>query len=1344
MNQPHTREALQQMLYDNAPEGMLICDFQGNIYEANAWLCNLTGYSYEVICTMNITSILDESELKRIPFRGRELLDSGQLVTRRTFVSSSGEQMQLEIFSKVLPDGLVLVYIRDISPRIRMEDQLREREEQYRRIVETAEEGIWQMDAEHLTTFVNKRMASMLGFEEAEMIGRPVESFMIREELADHEQKMGNREKGSSDQYIRKFLRKNGTVCYTRVCGTPIMDQEGRFAGSFGMFTDITELLGFEQAIRNNEERLRILINSSPDIICFKDADGRWLLANDSLLKLYGLTGVDYVHKSEPELSEFTFPIFREAFRNCQGSDDLAWERGTESRTSERIPDSGGAEHVFDVVKVPLYNEDGTRKGIVVFGRDITDMMSAEKALMEEENKFRGFFENAPIGIWLEDFSAIKHWVEQTRGHGLDPEAILTGNEAEVKKLAGMVKVVDVNETSVNLLGEISKVSLTRHLPDYFNPDSLRVFEQEMITLIRGEKVFHSEIPITTTLGEKYLNLSLAIQPGYEESWERILVSFTDITEQKRMERELRQREILLSRIFDILPIGLWFADKNGKLLRGNPAGIRIWGAEPKVGVEEYGVFKARRLPGRTEIQPDDWALAHTIRDGVVITGELLEIDAFDGKKKIILNSTAPVIDDNGKTEGALVVNLDISERVKAEERLKLLADFQSSLLKCRTREEIHQELVHKVYEILGHGVVFTTRIRYGGKAGIVSYAGLPVSLIQVAQLIGVDPLKARFDIHDITPEEMANFRSGRFLELPGGTHALATRKMPLSITRAVDKLLGTGRVFTIGFIHNRQHFGGLVVLTHDDLSEYMGIIEMIVHQTTISLNRIETEDALRETESRFRQAFHTSPDSININNAETGEYVDVNEGFLKLTGYSREEVIGKTSMELGIWADPSVRVTLRELLEKEEKVSNLEGRFRFKDGTIHTGLMSASIINIDGVPHIISITRDIEEIKKTQVELFAAKEAAEEASRLKTAFLNNISHEVRTPMNAIMGFSELLQSDEYQEAEKSRFHTIIHSNARQLLSIIDDVLEISRMDSGRMPYNPGSFSLSNMMEDVFLSFSELVSRKGLAFSISTDQAIRTDTIMGDREKIRQVINGFISNALKFTLKGSISFGYKLYGEEIEFFVTDTGLGIPVSEQERIFERFYQIKTPNMPDVHGTGLGLSIARGLVEVMNGTLGVESSPGEGAKFWFRIPFKSQPHRVSPGIDVKTGTLKKLTVLVAEDEDYNFEFLEIFLSKQVKQIIRANNGEEAIDRCEQHRPDLVLMDLKMPIMNGYEATRIIRSKMPTIPVIALTAFTQPEEEHKAIEAGCIAFISKPIRTPELMEVIRKIVRN
>lgn len=1454
-------EAFYHQLFDHAKVGIIICDFNGNIIDVNTFFAEMVSYTVDELKSMNMIGFLDPDELIRYPLSIEQVRQGTTTRRDRRLRDRHGIFQVFEFHSQKLTNEIALVLVHDISAR---QEALQKSEDKYRLIVENAQEGIWEMDATHRTVFVNHKMAAMLGYQAPEMTGRVVESFMLEEDLADHSAKMEKRHQGVNASYERRFVKKDGTICWTRVTASPIRDDKGVFLGSFGFFTDITEWKETEEHLRHLGE----MVNNAPNSITIHDLQGNFLYANEKTFELHQYSREEFsrinlhqldVPESEALIQEridkimqkgsaqfpvrhyrkdgTSFPLevfvkllewkgkpallsiatditeqekFLSALREseqkyrqiAENTSDVIWmmndrmqytyvspsifkQRGYTPQEFMNLkidevyaPDSvriitevfrrslelarqgklprdhsvtlelqhrckDGSLIYSEVHTNPVFDDEGNIVAAHGVSRDITRRKLAESALKESEDKFRGFFENAPMGIWVEDFSAVKQEVEIMASQTDNLPEYLMNNREVAKRLASLVRVIEVNQTSVNILGEPDKDSVSRNILNYLSETSLDGLINEIIAFHKGKSRLQGEVPVKTRAGLKYLSLSVAIDPGHLDTWSRVLVSFTDVTLQKKMERELRNREMLLSRIFDILPVGLWFADQHGTLIRGNPEGNRIWGTHPMVDIDEYGRFSARRLPSGLPVAPDDWALAHTIREGITITDELLEIDAFDGKKKIILNYTAPIQDERGKIDGAVIMNLDITDRVNAEQKIRILAEFQSDLLRMNLLADIHQLITGKVYSLIGNGVVFSAHVDHlARKAKMISWAGFNIRGSAVANILGYDPTLMEFDLSGMQPEEVDLFRSGQLVEFQGGLAALAGHRMEPETGRKIESLLGIRKVFVAGYCYHGEVLGALAILTFNDITPELETIEMLLNQASISIHRIRTEESLREIEERFRLAFHTSPDAININRKEDGVFVDVNDGFCHLTGYCKEEVVGRTSLEINLWANPDDRNQLVELLNKDGQVVNFEAVFRYRDGRLRTGLMSASLIMLNGVSNIISITRDIEELKQVQADLVSAKEAAEEASRLKTAFLNNISHEVRTPMNAIMGFTELMQSGEVEPHEKDRFIGIIHSNGKQLLSIIDDVLEISRLDSGRIPLNLVPFSLNELMEDLYISLKAIPGRKELQFQYTCDDRGLGDLVTADREKIRQVIAGFIGNAVKFTQTGMVSFGYVKHPTEVEFFVRDTGIGIPLQEQERIFERFYQILPESMQGTRGTGLGLSIARGLANFMKGNIRVESSPGKGSVFYLSVPYLAHSKEPEQPAPVIPFTMKELTILVAEDVDYNYELAEILLGRKTKQMIRACNGAEVLERLSETIPDLILMDLKMPVMDGYEATRRVREKYPDLPIIALTAYTQPEEEQKALEAGCNAFISKPINHQELIGTIHRTV--
>jgi PAS domain S-box-containing protein len=400
---------------------------------------------------------------------------------------------------------------------------------------------------------------------------------------------------------------------------------------------------------------------------------------------------------------------------------------------------------------------------------------------------------------------------------------------------------------------------------------------------------------------------------------------------------------------------------------------------------------------------------------------------------------------------------------------------------------------------------------------------------------------------------------------------------------------------------------------------------------------------------------------------------------------------------------------------------------------------------NENGQPEIFfGTTQDITERKLNELELISTKELAEESNRLKSAFLNNMSHEIRTPINAIMGFSDLLSNAE--EEERKRYSEIIRRSSQQLLSVIDDVIQVSRLQSEKIPVNPVVFSPVELITSVAQMFNLPELLNGLHLKINIPAKHHHLTIISDKDKIQQVLSNLISNAIKYTKNGSVDIGFVFQGNSIEFFVEDTGIGIPENERARVFEKFFRGEGVISAAIGGTGLGLNIAKELVELLGGTIGVSSEYNKGSRFYFSVPVEQFRETTVEKRSLSSGStnLSNLIILIVEDNFENYLLLEIILRNLVKRIDHAWNGKEALDLAAENRYDLVLMDLKMPVMGGFEATIELRKLYPDIPVIAQTAYAQPEEREGAFKAGCDDYISKPVKKELLLEIMGKCSRK
>lgn len=377
---------------------------------------------------------------------------------------------------------------------------------------------------------------------------------------------------------------------------------------------------------------------------------------------------------------------------------------------------------------------------------------------------------------------------------------------------------------------------------------------------------------------------------------------------------------------------------------------------------------------------------------------------------------------------------------------------------------------------------------------------------------------------------------------------------------------------------------------------------------------------------------------------------------------------------------------------------------------------------------------------KKMEQELTTAKELAEESNRLKSAFLANMSHEIRTPLNAIVGFSGILASTE-EEEEKQEYVSIIENNNTLLLQLISDILDLSKIEAGTLELNYSNIELNELMREL---------ERGFLLRVKTD-AVKLELVepagpcmaYTEKNRLSQLMINLVTNAIKFTEKGSIRFGYEMRENELYFYVTDTGCGIPKDKQQNIFGRFVKLNS----FAQGTGLGLSICKTLMDHMGGRIGVESEEGKGSTFWFTLPYKpavkEDKKQMPKDIQPVSIERNKLTILVAEDNASNYKLFESIL-KYDYHLIHAWDGMEAVEMFRKHNPQIVLMDINMPVMDGYEATREIRKYSAKIPIIAVTAFAYASDEQKVMESGFDGYMPKPINAKllkaQLVDIMQK----
>jgi signal transduction histidine kinase len=419
------------------------------------------------------------------------------------------------------------------------------------------------------------------------------------------------------------------------------------------------------------------------------------------------------------------------------------------------------------------------------------------------------------------------------------------------------------------------------------------------------------------------------------------------------------------------------------------------------------------------------------------------------------------------------------------------------------------------------------------------------------------------------------------------------------------------------------------------------------------------------------------------------------------------------------------------------------------KNGTLYWESATISpIINAQGeTTHFIAVKEDITERKQVEYELKKAKEHAEESDRLKSAFLANMSHEIRTPMNGILGFTELLKEPKLAGEEQQEYIRIIEKSGARMLNIINDIISISKVESGQVEISLSETNVNELIEYLYTFFTPEAKQKGIQLSLKNQLNSKEATIKTDREKMYAILTNLVKNAIKFTDDGAIEFGYTKKGDYLEFFVKDTGKGISKSHKKIIFERFRQVNESISRTHDGSGLGLTISKAYVEMLGGKIRVESEEGKGSTFYFTIPYITEKLNedkiIKEDFPIKKidNQIKDLKVLIVEDDEISKLLMTIAIKKFSKEIVKVSTGIDAINACRNNPDiDLVMMDINMPEMGGYEATKQIREFNKDLIIIAQTANGLSSDRDEALAAGCTDYISKPVNIAALTELLQK----
>lgn len=568
-----------------------------------------------------------------------------------------------------------------------------------------------------------------------------------------------------------------------------------------------------------------------------------------------------------------------------------------------------------------------------------------------------------------------------------------------------------------------------------------------------------------------------------------------------------------------------------------------------------------------------------------------------------------------------------------------------------------------------------------------------------------------------------------------------------------------------------------------NNLVRLVPALERELREAEIRRQNRAAEEIIRNERKLLRTLIDNLPDLIYVKDVSCRRII-ANKADVDFRGFSSEnDLTGKTDLELypddhgnkGLDDDLSILLTGEPVINREDILYDGDGNPHwFLSSKIPIRNSLNQITGLVGMEHDITdrkkaelsllerekelkkqnqeyqilneeyqalneeLAKRLREIQKMNAELVNSKNKAEEADKLKSAFLANMSHEIRTPLNAILGFSSLLKKPNLSPEKTASFVDIIDSSGQQLLAIINDILDISKIEAGQISISMGPVNIPDVLNELHQQFEKQAEQKKIDLQLKIGLPWENFKIETDEIRLRQIISNLLSNAIKFTHKGSVTFGVQKNDRFLDFFVKDEGIGISAEDQSIIFEPFRQVETNNARIYGGNGLGLSISRALVEKLGGSISVSSEPGKGSLFSFTIPTRQMPKdETKPSDKPEENSWAKHIILIVEDECFNYLYLEEILAPTGVKILHAKNGKEAVELVKKYPISLVLMDIKLPVMDGYTATRLIKSMKPELPVIAQSAYVSTDKKKNRM-AGFDHFLAKPIVQDNILKVL------
>ncbi len=1238
----------------------------------------------------------------------------------------------------------------------------------FRKLYEFSGINCFTLNANEIIVNVNPSWLQTLGYTREKVEGHHFSEFLSPESAERLKTLLtdSNRREKNHDFELNIF-HKDGTSLVVIFEAKNITDDNGNYLETLCIFTDITQEKKNKESILIKEHALE----SALAAFAISDLKGLITYINPAFCKLWGYVSPDEViGKSVTEFWQSTGKAI-EAIETVQQSG--TW-------TGELVALKKSGEETDMQVSASIVKDDGGRSLCMLASfADISNHKQAEIVKTENEISYRELFDNVADAIYIQDeegtFLDVNEGAVKMYGHprdvlvGKNPQFVSAPGKNDLDAIAAMIElanagepqqfefwgqrangeifpkevrivsgtyfgkkvliamaqditerkkaetalqaserkyrelielavdgiligspdgtIIGANTYMQNLTGRSLENLFGTNIGELFNSNILKDRPLRFDLLKKGETVF-SERDIKGADG-KIIPIEMHTKMMPDGTYQSI---YHDITERKKAEVTIKQSEGKYKSLVESTSDIIWETNTEGLYTYLSPQFKQILGYSPEesLGKSPYDFISDDLL---SEVNARIDTSEETMNPFYLLVNKFKH---QDGHLVHFETSGVPVYDHSGKHTGFRGVSRDISKRYQAEKELHKLSAV------------VHQS---------PNTIIITD---LDGKIEYVNPSGCNISGYSFDELSGKSP---------------SIFSSGE-----------TSRKTYKSLWNTIK----AGNEWK-GILCNKKKNGELFWESVSILpvKDAEGIITHYLALKEDISKSLQAERELKESEERYRKLFESSPDAIILADIETGMLIDANTSACMILGRSLDEI---RQLHQSMIHPPKTenfsKVSFLEHIQKADSNENLQPVENFilrSDGCEIPVEVLASKITLNGRQILQGVFRDITERKQVHEELLKAKEKAEASDKLKSAFLNNISHELRTPLNGIIGFSEMITQMDSTDEDRLEFSKMIKKSSTRLINTITSYMDISIIVSGITEINTNLFSLNHFFDKISDQTIEICDSRNLKLNIVKKSQTKDFQIETDEHLLSKIFSYLIDNAIKFTKEGSITLSHEINNGFHQFGVSDTGMGISKESLSVIFEVFMQADLSTSRTFSGSGLGLSIAQGFVKLLGGNIWVDSKINEGSTFFFTIPAKPKTNSAQIENIENQDTIKSTSplILVAEDEDSNYKYLEIILKKASYAVLRAKNGFESIDICRTNpNVKLLLTDLKMPGMDGFESTRQIRTFLPGLPIIVLSAFVTSSGEAEAKSAGCTEYIEKPVNKAKLLVAIDRIL--